>query len=355
MKSTVDDLEIQSRQVPYPWTLDPQWARSLAMNTAFAMRDGGAIVEVDKGTPLVLYIDRQRRQAHSGELIALSGGGTVQYTGKQVIVTWADGTTATLVSIGDEGVNLVVTPAQRAGTLWGLLGNDDGNYANDFVGREGHEYDAAKIQSVGLFVMTREQAQITLGGFGRSWRIAQAESLFVYPPGKSTSSYLVPGFPHVLFSLLTLGAKRRRAAERACRAAGVTNPWLLIGCEIDYGATGDRRLATATSGVQRAAHPREPTSPGALSGRWAGRYSGAYHGTFNLNWTQSGSKVSGTIELSSPKSELHIDGSVTGNSIQFGTVGSLAITYSGVVSGNSMSGSYSTPFGGGPWSASKVG
>ena len=42
VKSTVDDLEIQSRQVPYRLVLGQQWGDSLAMNTAFAMRDGGA-------------------------------------------------------------------------------------------------------------------------------------------------------------------------------------------------------------------------------------------------------------------------------------------------------------------------
>ena len=38
---------------------------------------------------------------------------------------------------------------------------------------------------------------------------------------------------------------------------------------------------------------------------------------------------------------------------QFGTVGSVAITYTGTVSGSSMSGSYNAPGGGGPWSANK--
>jgi hypothetical protein len=44
---------------------------------------------------------------------------------------------------------------------------------------------------------------------------------------------------------------------------------------------------------------------------------------------------------------------VSGGSIKFGTVGGPAITYTGSVSGGSMSGSYSTPKGKGSWSASK--
>ena len=93
---------------------------------------------------------------------------------------------------------------------------------------------------------------------------------------------------------------------------------------------------------------------GSLSGTWSGKYSGAYHGTFTLQWTQSGSKLSGTIKLSTERSKLNLNGTVRGSTIRFGTVGSAAITYSGSVSGKSMSGRYHTPAGGGSWSAHKT-
>lgn len=93
---------------------------------------------------------------------------------------------------------------------------------------------------------------------------------------------------------------------------------------------------------------------GPLSGTWSGKYGGAYHGTFILHWTQSASRLSGTIKLSSQSSKLNVNGSVHGSTIRFGTVGSAAITYSGSVSGKSMSGHYQTPGGGGSWSAHKT-
>jgi len=93
---------------------------------------------------------------------------------------------------------------------------------------------------------------------------------------------------------------------------------------------------------------------GPLSGTWSGRYSGAYHGTFTLHWTQSGSRLSGTIKLSTASSRTSVNGTLRGSSIHFGTVGSAAITYSGTVSGKSMSGHYQTPGGGGSWSAHKT-
>jgi len=55
---------------------------------------------------------------------------------------------------------------------------------------------------------------------------------------------------------------------------------------------------------------------------------------------------------------LPINGTVHGRSIKFGTVGSNAITYTGRVSGTTMSGTFQVNFGvasaGGPWRATKV-
>ena len=82
-------------------------------------------------------------------------------------------------------------------------------------------------------------------------------------------------------------------------------------------------------------------------------YSGTFNGTFVLNWTQSGSTLSGTIKLSTAGT-TNVNGTVNGSSIKFGTVGGTAVHYTGSVSGDSMSGSYSTSAGGGTWSAHKA-
>jgi hypothetical protein len=63
--------------------------------------------------------------------------------------------------------------------------------------------------------------------------------------------------------------------------------------------------------------------------------------------------LTGTIKLSSA-GKTNINGTVHGSTIRFGTVGTAAITYSGSVSGKSMSGKYQTPGGGGSWSAHKT-
>ncbi len=112
--------------------------------------------------------------------------------------------------------------------------------------------------------------------------------------------------------------------------------------------TASTAAATTTTTSTAAA-----SSESGLSGQWKGQYNGAYNGTFVLNWQQSGSSLTGKITISAPLSTLKVNGTLHGSSITFGTVGSLAITYTGTVSGTSMSGSYSTPGGGGSWSATK--
>jgi hypothetical protein len=116
-------------------------------------------------------------------------------------------------------------------------------------------------------------------------------------------------------------------------------------------ATAQTALPTPTPTPPPTATPAPPAVD--LSGGWSGMYSGPFTGTFTLTWTQSGSSLDGTIHLSSPADTLHINGTVTGSAIGFGAVG--VVTYSGTVSGTSMSGSYIDVANGqsGSWSANK--
>jgi hypothetical protein len=180
-------------------------------------------------------------------------------------------------SIGDEGVNIAVFPSRkRAGLLSGLLGNDNGNGADDYVGRDGRHYDESTIDGVGLLLHSRKDVRIVLGPFGRSWRITQRQSLFVYPPGRTTRSYLVRGFPRALLSPASLSAGRRRLARRVCRRHHVTNALLLAGCILDYGATGDRLLpahdllGAVDGAVERSGSARRDDRPVARRERRAG-------------------------------------------------------------------------------------
>ena len=123
------------------------------------------------------------------------------------------------------------------------------------------------------------------------------------------------------------------------------------------GGTSTHSAKPQTKSASDPKTKRTPKATSALSGKWSGHYSGAYTGTFLLKWHQAGSHLHGTIFISSFNGTVPINGSVQGSSIRFGTVGSTDVTYSGTVSGTSMSGTYKvhTPTGapGGPWSATK--
>jgi hypothetical protein len=133
----------------------------------------------------------------------------------------------------------------------------------------------------------------------------------------------------------------------ACSSSGSTGP------QVTATQSAKAAAAPATSA------PAQAAANSGLSGKWRGQYSGAYQGHFVLRWHQSGSRLIGTIALSTPaRGTVPIHGTVQGSTIKFGTVGSEAITYSGSVSGSSMSGTWQIKgpggaAGGGPWSASR--
>lgn len=149
-------------------------------------------------------------------------------------------------------------------------------------------------------------------------------------------------------------ARYRRSARLAALAACAT---VLLGACSSHSTKGTTLPAAPVTGPASAPASAPAATPGALTGTWSGRYSGSYHGTFTLRWRQSGMKLSGTIKLSNPPGTLPIHGRVRGDAIRFGTVGSVGVTYTGTVNGDSMSGTYHVgpvSSNGGPWSASKV-
>ena len=129
-----------------------------------------------------------------------------------------------------------------------------------------------------------------------------------------------------------------RKRSTAAIVTGVVAVAIIVGQLATAGAATNGRLAR-----------------GSLTGTWSGTYRGAFRGTFTLHWTQSKSRLTGTIKLSSDVGRTNITGTVRGRTISFGTVGnSNAITYSGSVSGTSMSGTYKAGRAGGSWSAHKT-
>lgn len=131
----------------------------------------------------------------------------------------------------------------------------------------------------------------------------------------------------------------RRSMARAVPVLGVT-ALLIVFC-----------VGTAAAAVTSS--KSHATAQSKLGGKWKGQYSGAVSGHFTLHWKQTGTKLSGSITLSSPKGNYGISGSVHHSKIKFGAVG-VGATYKGTWKGSKMSGSWNSPEGGGSWSAHKV-
>jgi hypothetical protein len=129
-------------------------------------------------------------------------------------------------------------------------------------------------------------------------------------------------------------------------------PVLWVAALVAICGGGTAAIAAASSHPKHHPHHKAHRSL-SLAGTWSGQYSGAFSGTFTLHWTQSGSRLSGSITLSSPGGKYSVSGSLSGSTIKFGAVGAGA-TYTGSVVGKSMSGSYKSPQGGGAWSAHKT-
>jgi hypothetical protein len=102
-------------------------------------------------------------------------------------------------------------------------------------------------------------------------------------------------------------------------------------------------------------------APTGLAGLWAGEYKSVLppnaDGTFTVVFEGSAPDYTGSIVIAGLcEPDCPISAKVTGNTIDFGSVGPRAVTYKGTISGNSMSGTYTVGTEGqgqGTWSAVK--
>jgi hypothetical protein len=240
-------FQVQVRQEPVPGS------RVVSMNSAVAFDVAGDRVEVRVGdlAPVLLVGGALRTEPE----VALPGGGTARRVaaarGRTVVVTWPDGSVAAARSIGRWGLHLTVQPSEeRAGRLVGLLGDFDGDRANDVRPREGEPL-AAPFAFEELY-----------GDFAGSWRVDAGTSLFTYPPGAGPETYHDPTFPERRVTVDDLA--NRAWAEEVCRRAGVTEPGALDACVLDVGLTGQPDFAAAARATQVFQDVYRPEGPGTL-------------------------------------------------------------------------------------------
>ncbi len=248
------DLEIQARQEP--WKLGKTVIRTVTINTQFGVRVGAGRATLHPGATPQLRVEGGPPQTlAAGGQIAI-GSGRATSDGEQLTITWPDGSTATVWSVGTWGLAISIDLAGgRSGNTTGLLGNFDGSPYDDLRTRAGKvtSFKAAAALWPGVERVSIDDptdpafADKLYDVVGDSWRIAQKASLLDYAKGETTKTFTDQSIPRKLVEADDLSEERRSSAEKLCRDAGVTAPAALQDCILDVGLTGQAGFAVAAA------------------------------------------------------------------------------------------------------------
>lgn len=224
---------VQARQGPY--------GTQASVNVAVAMQVAGTRVEV--GFDGIRIDGAEPLDVPVGETVRLESGGSVRRLKEAWLALWPGGARVSVrVFSRTMDIGMVLPDAMR-GTVRGLLGDFDGDPANDLRLDDGT-------------VLERPVAYETLyGPFAAAWRIEQRESLFTYPDGVGTADYQRPGFPERHVRLEDLPGEDVAWARGICREAGVPAGARLDDCVYDVALTGDPSFALRTQSANP--EPRE--------------------------------------------------------------------------------------------------
>lgn len=289
------DLEVQARQQP---EFGP-----VSVDTAVAVRDGHAIVEVDRpvgANSLTVLINHHLTHSTHAKL---AGGGVMERLSLRnagfgggskfpgVKVRWPDGT---YIEIPENyvGISLLVRVApDRLDHLTGLLGDAGAPAATRFRGREGKAYTPSTLEQDEYAVYRK---------YGASWRISQHQSLFTYPPHKNTHSYTLLNFPSKHYSDGLVELAKALHAEAVCREAGSTNLALLQACEYDVLLTGKSGFAAGDALAQTVSEPGPPRGAPAPSPSGGGSSTGGS----STSSAPSPEDINPPVKLSPPAIDL---------------------------------------------------
>ncbi len=220
-----------------------------SLNTAVAMQVNGDRVtiyanEKPDGHSAALRVNGEPQVVRNG-IVYLNHGGVIRYTTNQYQVTWPSGEklVAEVRRNGSMGFLNITMEAYPCVTNYeGLLGNGNGEQADDFTGKDPNRL--ASFRSIGIFSegafgqtsrsVEEEYLQFLTRDFADDWRVTQATSLFEYAPGESTLSYTDYTYPRIHRTVNDMDPNQRRTAERHCRERGIQDRDLQ-GCIYDRG------------------------------------------------------------------------------------------------------------------------
>lgn len=226
VKSTTDNFEIQARQEELK---NRNSIGSVSWNTGLAINTGSDHLCF---YPNKYFINGTQYAYNANINHSLPSGGNITGDAATIIVSTVTGDIIKVFSLTDMLNYSVIPSTQRQGKLIGIFGDYNKDAANDLKLRNGTPIDGSYASLYPAFT--------------DSWRITQAQSLFVYDAGKNTNSYTDRTFPR---SPLTMTAAQRASAEQTCRNAGVVAPFV-EGCINDVVATGSANSAQWAKALQ---------------------------------------------------------------------------------------------------------
>lgn len=220
------DFVVQTRQVSGA----PTWPNA-SINQAVATQMGNTRVALCTTVPAPLVVDGTPTVLADGQTLSLPSGVDVFRTGKVYLVIDQSGNSMRAVMNGtwiDVSVGLGMWPTE----VRGLLANANGNV---------NELET----SDGTVLNTPISFDNLYGRYGKSWRVAPADSLLSDCGSKAIES----GIPTKPFFARDLAPNIYNKARAICTQVGVKDPALLDACTLDVAVLGNEKAAIAYVGL----------------------------------------------------------------------------------------------------------
>ena len=203
----------------------PTWPNA-AVNKSVATRMGKTSVALCI-EPTRLLVDGKPSTLDDGKSLSLPDDVRVSRSGDIYTIARHDGETVQ-ATLNSTWINLSIGLGRGLhGPVRGLLGNANGNPADDIAPRD----HTAFPQPVLFDELYRQ--------YGESWRVPRGESMLCGGDGRD-DEYIIPQRP---FYAVDLDPRVFALAQNSCKEAGVTNQTLLEACTLDNAVLADKKAA----------------------------------------------------------------------------------------------------------------
>jgi hypothetical protein len=238
LRSADRAFEVQARQVP--GTCGPGSPDcNVSINAAVAIRVNGHRLGF-YATTTVPAVKLDGADLASADVAGadLGGGATLTAYKRGYQLALADGTLVWALSVGSQGINLMVRPsAALRPALSGVIGPVP----------EGSVFLVPALPDGSLLpapLDRHDRWHLLYEVFGPAWRVTAETSLFDYDAGQSTDSFTVVGFPRETAPLSSEEVDPAALAVARTACGAVSDPDLADQCAFDVATTGSAEYVT---------------------------------------------------------------------------------------------------------------